>query len=414
MEGFRLSRLTLVLLVTALFLGACSSGGGGGGSTQAQNAPDSGPAPRSYIEPGDYATVSDCLPFQGSEVGELKIMFVNLDNAPYFDAITDATVEEFRTLAPWSEFFQNMAFYKVNLSGAENYNCANDGGPLAGSGLSCDNDKIDNDLAAKCGIDDVSGLMKVVIAESDYGNSAGEVVYIASKPSWASEQEALDETEYEILHEVSHDLGLADLSGEAYRKDGSPMTGWPSDVSREFLNLDGPGCSKWCDSYKPASEYVISESAQCPHFSDRSSCLGFHRSPEGDCEDADGDGHFDCCAWSEESSDDYFGGQCTPVWGSKDIGLSCLDGAGCYYGGAHGNNSWRPVRDPGDSIMYSHLAGEFDSVSERGIRDVMRCCASGEDGSSGCSDFRTDYADFLEDSMVYKQRIGSCGVVQQP
>lgn len=421
-----LCRWMMILCASFAILTACSNGGSDSNSPAAtKNSPESGESsdgdsdandsePRSYFSPGEYATIADCIPFEGSEVAEMKIVFINLDGAPYFESITNEAVEKFRTLSPWDEFFQNLAFYKVSLNGAEDYNCQNNGGPLAGSGLSCDKDKIHQAIDAQCNIDDVNGVMKVVIAPSDHNNSAGEIIYIASRSSWDTEEEALEALHFEVIHEVSHDLGLADLSGGGYRKDGYPVRGWPSRTSREFLNLDGPGCSKWCDSFKPASEYVISESAQCQHFDDRNSCLGFHRNTEGECEDADGDGHYDCCAWSDEPADDYFGGQCTPVWGSEDIGLACLDGAGCYYGGAHGNNSWRPVRDSDDSIMYSHDAEQLDSVSARAIRDAMRCCASTEDSSTACTDFRTDYADLLNDAMVYKQRIGSCGVVPAP
>lgn len=435
MKVFGLAKRMFVICAALVLVAACS-GGGSSGSKQtsapgsqdeqvadsgADSDSDSGSGSdsdadseqdseqddgstdsRSYVSPGEYATVSDCVPFQGSEVGELKIVFVNLDDATHFDAVVDDAVAHFQTIAPWDEFFQNLALYRTSLSSAD-FECED-------NSSSCDIERIHQAISAECKVEDLNGIVKIVLTESDYSRSAGEVIYIRLD-STHTEAEALHGIGKDVIHEVAHNFGLADFSTGGYRKDGSPVQGWASSNSRQWLNLDGPGCPKWCDSYKPASEYTLSESAQCKNFSERDACVAFNRDSDGRCEDADGDGQYDCCAWSEDSTDDYFGSSCAPVVGTEDIGLACLDGAGCFYGGAYGNNSWRPVETREESIMFSHHSDAFDSVSQRSIREVMRCCASGEDSSSACDDFRAEYADFLHETMQYKQRIGSCGVL---
>jgi hypothetical protein len=304
----------------------------------------------------------------------------------------------------------DMAFYQVDISNGDDYECQGIGGSLSGSGFSCNNEKIHQAISAQCPVDDIYGVIKIVITESEFGGAADEVIYIGDDPR-LTDAEAIGARHNVIVHEIGHNFGLADLYGGGYNFDGSPQTGWPSSISRKWFNLDGPGCPDWCDDFKPASEYLLSVSASCHAFTDKDNCITFNRDTGGDCDDVDEDGIYDCCAWSENTTDDYFSSQCTPVWGVEDIGFSCLFETGCFYGGAYGNNSWRPVETLDESIMYDPNADKFDSVSERSLRESLRCCMSPEDSDSSCADYRIEVADFLLVDMPFKQRLGSCGVI---
>ncbi|MCW8195814.1 hypothetical protein F6455_13550 [Proteobacteria bacterium 005FR1] len=338
-------------------------------------------------------------------MSELKIFFLNIGSVPHFDAIVDDAVADFENISPWNEFSQNVAFYRLDLSDPAALGCD-------GSGrYSCDDEKVHQAIQAQCSVDDVRGILKIALAEADHFGALGEVTYVTTRPEWVEQSEVVDRLGQMVIHQVGHDFGLADYMHANYRSNGLAIQGWDSAVSRQWLNLDGPGCPKWCDSFKPVAEYTMSASAECKNFTDRNSCASFNRRADGQCDDVDGDGHPDCCAWTEGGTDDYFESSCTPVSGTEDIGLACANNAGCYYGGAHGNNSWRPVKSAPESIMFSEHAEAFDTVSQEAIREVMRCCASGESTTGACEEYREQFADFLADVMEFKDRLGSCGVV---
>ncbi|MFV8783445.1 hypothetical protein ACNKU7_13600 [Microbulbifer sp. SA54] len=427
-----LARLLSALFLSTL-LAAC---GGGGAAGEAQQAPVEAPNPSGsvpttpgssagtgqaspdtesgintiQVSPGDYADIANCPPFVGSENAEYKLLFINLDSAPYFDDIVDdAITNQFQVLPPYSDYFSRFAFYKMPLSDSAALGCEKSDSTNAAA-FSCDDEKIHQAIQQHCAVDDIEGIIKVVIAGAEFGASGGEVIYFGSDASWTDRDTALYYTKNLVIHEVSHNFGLADLYDGGTNKDGSAVTGWPSSLSRQWHNLDGPGCDKWCASAKPASEYILSANSACHTFSDRQSCVDFNRAQDGECKTDDG-GSYACCAWSEDTVDDYFGSQCTPAWGTEDIGLDCLDGAGCYYGGAYGNNSWRPVKSPADSIMYSAWqAAEFDSVSRRELAEAIRCCGTADDSTASCEMFRQEYSTFLREHQPFKNRVGSCGV----
>lgn len=385
-----------------------NEGGASGDPDGEQSDTDETAAPHTYYSADDYATVSNCLPFQGSEVAELKVFFLNIGDVPHFGAIVDDAVADFESIAPWNEFIANIAFYELDLADAAALGCDSSGF------YKCDIEKIHQAIQSECAVDDVKGVVKIGFAEADKLGALGEVTYVTTRPEWTQESDVIDGLGNMVIHQVAHDLGLADYLHGSYSRSGDAVRGWDSAIARQWLNLDEPGCPKWCDSFKPVAEYILSESAECRNFTERNACVSFNRNSEGRCEDVDGDGHDDCCGWNEGHTDDYFESSCTPVSGSEDIGLACRDGAGCFYGGAHGNNSWRPVKSSEDSIMYSAHAPAFDTISEDAIREVMRCCASSEAGSAACEEYRIKFADFLLDTMEYKDRLGSCGVVPDP
>ncbi|MFC6979307.1 hypothetical protein [Microbulbifer taiwanensis] len=289
-------------IVIACALYGCSGGGGGedetgtpgdspsgaGSSSSSGSSSGSGSGQsgkQEYLAPGSYTSVTSpsCLPFEGSENAELKILFINLNGAPYFDALVeDAVQRQFKTIAPFSDYYANLAFYRLEINDGQDYQCVGtDGGAHSGSGLSCDDDKIHQAIMEQCPADDIHGLIKIVFASSPNGGAAGEVIYIGANPEWDSEEDALYAQRNTVVHEVGHNFGLADLYGGGFNKDGTPVTGWPSDMSRQWGNLDAPGCSKWCNGFKPASEYTLSTSAACPGFGTRSECLAFNRDAGG-------------------------------------------------------------------------------------------------------------------------------------
>ncbi|WP_237056891.1 hypothetical protein [Microbulbifer sediminum] len=419
----------LLLIACLSLLTACNGGGGGddssstppgsssssdsgdgGNSTGSNSGSSSGGGNAAGLQPGEYVSVGNCVPFEGSENAELKIFFLNLNDAPYFDElVNNAVYEQFQQIPPFDEYFSHLAFYRLDIGNGEDFNCQGTNQGLSGGDLlQCDDEKIHQEITAQCDVSDVHGLIKVVFADSPNGGSAGEVIYVGADSS-ADLETVLAKQTNTVIHEVGHNFGLADLYGGGINKNGDAEEGWPSERSREWRNLDGPGCSKWCNSYKPASEYTQSETSVCPTFTSRDQCVSHNRLEDGDCT-KDENGVYQCCAWSE-TTDDYFGSNCTPVWGTEDIGLDCEAGSGCFYGGAYGNNSWRPVKSWEDSIMYGPDDAEvFDSVSERELRKALTCCATSEDGTAACEEFREEYVDFLANEQLWKERLGSCGL----
>ncbi|WP_299594793.1 hypothetical protein [uncultured Microbulbifer sp.] len=392
---------------------ASAPGGSKNGSDASSDTSTAPPGSLVSVQPGEYARVSatpDCPLIAGSETAEFKLLFANLEDAPYFDEIVeDAIHNQFRELAPLKDYEPNFAFFRLALSNAKELGCEATGNN-SGASFACDNNKVNEAFLQQCEVDDIHGVIKVVIADTGYGASGGEVIYFGSDGRWPDADTALFNLRNLVVHEVGHNFGLADLYDGGTNADGSAVTGWPSDLSREWHNLDGPGCAKWCNSFKPASEYTLSASAACNTFESRDACISHNRTESGECTTADG-GTVACCSWSDEKEDDYFGSQCTPAWGTEDIGLDCLEGTGCYYGGAYGNNSWRPAKSWPDSIMYgAGHSDAFDEVSQRALSEIIRCCGTSDDATQSCSSFRAEYATFLDQFQPYKMRLGSCGV----
>lgn len=430
---FRTFWLSGLCIYVTLALG-CGGGGGGsedpgadltqvpppsnapsdaqGGSGGASDTPTDTSGSLQTVQPGDYARVNttpSCPLVAGSEAAEFKLLFANLDGAPYFDEIVeDAVHNQFQQLAPLKDYTANFAFYRLELTGADALGCEATGNS-SGASFACNDERVHQAILEQCEVDDIHGVIKVVIADTGYGASGGEIIYLGSDSQWPDADTALFNLKNLVVHEVGHNFGLADLYDGGTNADGSPVTGWPSELSREWGNLDGPGCEKWCNSYKPASEYTLSASAACNTFDSKDACVSHNRSESGECKTDDG-GTVSCCTWSEDAEDEYFGSQCTPAWGTEDIGLDCMEGAGCYYGGAYGNNSWRPAKSWPDSIMYGAGQSEaFDSVSQQALSEVIRCCGTSDDSTASCASFREEYVAFMKDSQPYKDRLGSCG-----
>lgn len=256
---------------------------------------------------------------------------------------------------------------------------------------------------------DSTGIIKVGVVEASYTARAGEVIYIGGYPV-DDEQMALAALENTVIHELAHNLGLADLYGAWLNFDGSPSQAWPPEFSRRFLNVDGPGCPKWCNGFKPASEYVDSPTAICRTFESKDACITYNRDAMGDCTSTGDDGNYECCVWDDDQPFEYFGGHCAPHQGTENIGLDCLAGAGCYFGAAQSQYAWRSTNFQDESLMSSPYATAFSSVEVRALTQVVDCCLTATDADPLCADFRQEYADFLHENN-FKHWIGSCGVI---
>ena len=357
-----------------------------------------------YILPNHYSTISRCNPFLGNNDNPLKILFVNLGNAPYFEELkNDIINNQLKAITPFKENYNKMVFYSIEIDRSDEMNCEGHG-VLSGSGFSCNNEKIYGEIEKQCTIDDKRGIITIVIGESGFGGSGGDIIYLGS----SAERELntqISLSKNVAIHEIGHNFGLADMYYGVFYFDGRPSQFWPTDFSRVFLNVDGPGCSKWCGGYKPVSEYTQSISSQCLKFTDKDSCTSFGRDSERSCTYS-GE-HPDCCVWSDEPFE-YFNTNCVPAFGSEDIGINCFEGSGCYYGAVYGNYAWRPVLSQTDSIMFSLGSEKFSSYEENVLSNIFDCCLSDYSSNNECKTFRMDFSDLLQ-NYNWKKRIGSCG-----
>jgi len=370
---------------------------------------------RQPISPNAFATIGGCAPYTGAADSPLKILFINVNNTPYFDAVVDIAIQEkFKTVSPFKENFNSIAFYKVSVND-ENISCAPfTSGPMA-SGFSCSN--VLGAVNKICTINDYAGIMSVALAKSEYGGGFGVPISIGI-PEIVYDVESYGKTiSGTILHELGHGFGLADLYYGMFAFNGTPQSYMDTNISRMYPNTDQPGCPKWCQSYKPVSEYTQSLAAPCVKISNKEECISFGRheetysfgtvkvcdvptyTPDNVMEHA-------CCVWSDEQFE-YFNSNCVPAWGAENIGIGCLEGTGCYFGAIYGNYAWRPVLNNNESIMYSGDSVAYDAASLRQLNKIFECCLVSPT-SSNCLDFRQNFSDFL-DKYGYQKRIGSCG-----
>lgn len=349
--------------------------------------------------------MADCESFYGNGESPLKILFVDLNDATYFNSIVHNIIHrELQQVEPFSKYLNLVNAYKLSLT-LENIQeyCQGLDFPLS-TVFTCDNTIIKENIRLQCPAIDPDNFIIIVIVDTVYDSLGGEIIYFGSNP-------ALDKTSFMHIshnvgiHEIGHNFGLADLYFGAIHPDGSPTRYWSTDFTRAFYNVDGPGCSKWCDSYKPVSEYTDSITSECLNFTEKGDCVTFNRDEIGKCFEDDG---YDpvCCVWSEDKFE-YFDTNCVPAIGNENIGIDCLEGSGCYYGASYGNYAWRPVEDEDESIMYSLDAERFDPVSERHIENVLKCCYANDSDVTYCQQFRSEFNEFLR-NYGFKKKLGIC------
>jgi hypothetical protein len=297
-----------------------------------------------------------------------------------------------------------MGFYSIQIERNSDLECFGTEGSLTSSGFACENDKIYEEIKKQCTIEDTNGIITIVIGESELGGSGGDIIYIGSN-SERELEEQIQLSKNLAIHEIGHNFGLADLYYGTFYYSGQPSQFWGTEFSRAFLNVDGPGCNKWCESYKPVSEYTTSFSSQCLQFQDRNSCVSFGRDESKSC--IYSENNPDCCVWSDEPFE-YFDTNCVPALGSEDIGVNCLEETGCYYGAVYGNYAWRPVLNRDDSIMDSLGAEKFSAVGEKMMGQIFECCLSPKSTQTICKNFRIEFIELLQ-NYNWKKRIGSCG-----
>ncbi len=192
-------------------------------------------------------------PLSGSQTAPIKILFINLNNAPFFQSIIDRTVNAgFGGISPIKENLQYFGFYKVELFVSNVADYCSDTGITGASGFACDPIKIHESLKIAYPELNPNEFINIVIVESNFAGSGGSLITVGSSPNIPEDSATRNSSEI-IIHELSHLLGLLDYAMGPISNDGSPNSVWSPNYLRSWYNLDGPGCSKWCSSFKPVS-----------------------------------------------------------------------------------------------------------------------------------------------------------------
>lgn len=354
--------------------------------------------------------ITACKPEFGQDVSVFKVFIVSNGKVPYFVNQKNQVINQFKTISPFNENLNKIAFYTLEIPEEDKVECSpTASGHLGGSGIGCNDQKVNQYIAEKCVVRDVDSFIKILVTETEYGGSGGEVIVVGSS-STRELQTDLNLSHITAIHEVGHNMGLGDLYYGTEYFNGDPSRIIDKDLASQFPNTDKVGCPKWCKSYKPVTQYTTST---CSKISDEKVCRTHSRETDRTCKYDFTEVSFQtpvdptplCCVWDNQSFE-YFG-QCAPVRGMENIGIDCIEGTGCYFAAVYGNDAWRPVKDSKESIMLGS-AEKFDAVSERWLRQVIEYCLS-ENKSEEAIEFRKSYANFIQKFKFFKQKIGYCG-----
>lgn len=400
----RLRRYALIkiilILTTLIFFGLLST-----------------PGQYKYLVNSHTYASTQLTPFLGSSQAPLKFLFINLNNTPYFDAIIDGTIDnKFRKISPFKENFNLISFYKTSIYLNNINEVCKPGSIDLSAGFVCNPTVVYEAVNTKHPEFDHNDFINLAFVQSDYGGSAGKIITICVPPSFPNEEYAASTLDETVIHEISHNFGLMDYYNGTLYYDGSPNSVWPPEYLKLFYNIDGAGCSKWCKSYKDVTQYNQSPSSVCLSFGNKDSCLSYNRNSQPGSSDYCPDGN--CCIWSDTPFE-YFNSRCAPWKGDENIGLQCIQDVGCYFSGAYSHFVWRPfhlqtsssiINGVGDTIMLGGN-GDYDSVSEKHIESVFRCCMNSTYSSSltselDCANYKNDFEKFLNSNK--KKVIGHC------
>ncbi len=346
---------------------------------------------------------TSCRPEIGSPESIFKVFIINNDSAPFYEDNKNQIINDFKTVAPFKDYYSQIAFYNLTIPGLSTISCHNTGGPV-GSGFACNDNDTDTFIKNACGLSDVSRFIKIIVSESTYGGSAGEVIALGSYPTDDRDLN-LAFSEHTGIHEVAHNLGLADLYFGFFYNNGNPSRFYPISKASTFPNTDKAGCGKWCKSFKPVSEY---KSSACQTIKEENGCRTHGRNDDSSCiitGTSLTDTNYECCVW-DQNAFDYFG-QCAPAYGNENIGVDCATDTGCYFGAVYGNDAWRPIKD--NNIMLGN-GEKFDTVSENWLRKVLEHCLTNKENLTD-EDlvFAQEYKNFISNFPGFKQKIGRCG-----
>jgi hypothetical protein len=353
---------------------------------------------RVTIPPLKAYTINSITPFVGSPSAPLKILFINLNKATYFNAVVNEIVNvKMKTNPPFANNYNYISFYKINLQvdKIENYCSVS---PITGSsGYECDSKKIFSLIRMYYPGYNHSNFLNIAVLNGIYAGSAGSIITLTIDDQY-DKPTAVRISSKHAIHEIGHEFGLGDYAIGPIKNDGSPNLIWNQDFMYHWYNIDQAGCPKWCQSYKPVNQYTSSE---CLTFTTKAACIAYNRP------DCSGD---NCCVWSDTKFD-YFNSNCVPWSGSENIGINCLNETGCYFGAAYSHYAWKPTANSFETIMMNGY-GDFDSVSQRQILSVFKCCMNSNYSSPltqnlDCSSYKQQYQDYLKNYSFIK-KMGYC------
>lgn len=348
--------------------------------------------PIEEVEIYEEETTESCRLYFGKPgPNKIKIFFISDDvnkqkfNETMYDFVKGRMLVNFKV--PKHTSFLSVEPFASNKDKIIIYTIANDSTPLdckPGSWgesitalMECDRVKTLSLVASLCPTFNADRDFVTVITDKADGGAGGKMMSFGLKSSFGlNDRDNVALTLKQLfLHEFGHSFGLlADEYIQFFRFDANPSHGIIdiTGTSEININIDSAGCPKWCNSFKPVSEYT---SSQCHKIINENECRNFGRiNRECKKSSESAPDYKDCCVWFEEKQP-YFNSNCVPAIGLENIGINCIPGAGCYFGALYGQQIWRSIRDKNESIMDDHMLSEnYNAVSIRHLQKVFDCC----------------------------------------